>query len=394
MKQLNMMLNACCAFDIRHDPIVMAFSCIANGFEANCLAGYSRICRILLAENKSLAQYLHDMLAYGKHEFIEKSAAAPTEQQKRAVEFDIAVIRRLAEYSSEKLKEQMSDRCSADVIKLLPDYEQGTFDYTADYFLDLAAKNGSGIFARYRAFTFDGAELLPIENTDAITLSDLKNYEVQRRQIVENTECFINGKPAQNVLLYGDRGTGKSSTVKALLREYPRLCMIEVSKNDVEHLPKLYSMLKGRNKYFIIFIDDLTFTENDDRYNALKAALEGSLAARPENILIYATTNRRKIIKETTAERLRDEVSPTDAVDESMSLADRFGLFVTFGKPNKEVYLDIVRQIAADRNIELPEEQLYAAAERFAIRRSGRSPRIARQFVDWLQGRLELGLEI
>ncbi len=394
MKQLNMMLNACLVFDIRHDPLIMAFSCIANGYEANCLTGYGRLCRILLSENKSLAQYLHDMLVYGKHEFMEKCAAAPTEQQKKAVEFDVEVIKRLADYGSEKLKAAMSDRCDADIIKMLPDYEQGTFDYTADYFLSFAAENGTGISAKYRAFTFDGAELHPVENTDTIKLSDLKNYEAQRSQIIDNTECFVNSKPAQNVLLYGDRGTGKSSTVKALLHQYPQLRMIEVSKNDVEQLPKLYSMLKGQNKRFIIFIDDLTFTENDDRYNALKAALEGSLAARPENVLIYATTNRRKIIKETTAERLRDEVSPTDAVDESMSLADRFGLFVTFGKPDKRGYLDIVRQIAADRGITLPEEQLFAAAERFSLRRSGRSPRIARQFVDWLQGRLELGMEI
>lgn len=233
-----------------------------------------------------------------------------------------------------------------------------------------------------------------IENYDLIRLTDLKNYEVQRRQVVENTECFVQGKPAQNVLLYGDRGTGKSSTVKALLNEFEKLRMIEVSKNDVTKLPKLYSMLKDSSQHFIILIDDLTFSENDDRYNALKAALEGSLAARPENILIYATTNRRKIVKETTAERLQDEVSPTDAVDESMSLADRFGLFVTFGKPDKRVYLDIVKQLAADRGIDIPEEELFAAAERFSIRRSGRSPRVARQFIDVLESRIALGMEI
>lgn len=393
MKQLDKMMHACCAFDIRNDPLIMAFSCIAHGFEADCLTGYGKICRILLSENKSLAQYLHDLLIFGKHEFIEKCAVAPTEQQKKAVEFDVAVVKRLAEYSSEKLKEQICDRCDSEIIKMLPDYEQGNFDYTADYFLSFAAKHGSGAFAKYKAFTFDGESLFPVESCDPIRLTDLKNYEAQRRQVVENTECFMQGKPAQNVLLYGDRGTGKSSTVKALLNEYPVLRMVEVSKNDVAKLPKLYSMLKDRPQRFIILIDDLTFTENDDRYNALKAALEGSVSARPENILIYATTNRRKIVKETTAERLRDEVSPTDAVDESMSLADRFGLFVTFGKPDKRVYLDIVKQIAADRGIDISDDELFAAAERFAIRRSGRSPRVARQFVDWLQGRIELELE-
>ena len=393
MKQLNKMIHACCAFDIKNDPLVMAFSCIANGFEANCLSGYGKICRILLSENKSLAQYLHDLLAYGKHDFIEKCAAAPTEQQKRAVEFDVEVIKRLSAYSAEKLKAAISDCCDCEVIRMLPDYEQGTFDYSADYFLNFASEHGSGAFARFRAFTFDGEDIVPVESNDPIRLSDLKNYEVQRRQVVENTECFVHGKPAHNVLLYGDRGTGKSSTVKALLNEFEKLRMIEVSKNDVAMLPKLYSVLKNKPQLFIIFIDDLTFSENDDRYNALKAALEGSLAARPENILFYATTNRRKIVKETTAERLQDEVSPTDAVDESMSLADRFGLFVTFGKPDKRVYLDIVKQLAADRGINIPEEELFAAAERFSIRRSGRSPRIARQFIDTLEGRSALGME-
>ena len=392
MKQLMYILNACCAFEIRHDPLIMAFSCIANGFEANCLTGYSRICRILLSENKSLAQYLHDLLVYGNHDFMEKCAQTCTAQQKKAVEYDVANVKRLAEYSSEKLKAVMSDRVDSEMLNALPDYEQGVFDYTADYFIEHAAKYGSGIFARYKAFTFDGEQLCPIENTDPIRLSDLKNYEAQRNQVVENTVCFINRKPAQNVLLYGDRGTGKSSTVKALLNEYETLRMVEVSKNDVAGLSKLFRMLKNNPLRFIITIDDLTFAENDDRFGILKAALEGSLSARPENILIYATTNRRKIVKETTAERPED-ISRSDAIDESMSLADRFGLFVTFSKPNKEMYLDIVRKLAADRGISLPDEELCAAAERFALRRSGRSPRTARQFVEHIGARLELGMD-
>ncbi|MBE6902209.1 MAG: ATP-binding protein [Ruminococcaceae bacterium] len=392
MKQLMYILNASYAFDIRHDPLVMAFSCIANGFEANCLTGYSRICRILLSENKSLAQYLHDLLIYGKHEFMEK-CTAPTEQQRKAVEFDIAAIKQLAQYSSEKLKAAMSDRVDSEVLSMLPDYEQGTFDYTADYFIEHYARYGSGIFAKYKAFSFDGEQLCPIDNTDPIRLSDLKNYEVQRNQVVENTVCFMSGKPAQNVLLYGDRGTGKSSTVKALLNEYDDLRMVELSKNDVGMLPKLFNMLKACPLRFIIMIDDLTFSENDDRFSVLKAVLEGSLAARPDNILIYATTNRRKIIKEAATEQLGGDAVSADAADESMSLADRFGLFVTFGKPDKAVYLDIVRKLAQDRGIAIGDEELCAAAERFALRRSGRSPRVARQFVDHIAARLELGMD-
>ena len=141
---------------------------------------------------------------------------------------------------------------------------------------------------------------------------------------------------------------------------------------------------------FIITIDDLAFNEDDERFGILKAVLDGSLMTRPDNILIYATTNRRKIVRETAVER---EISGSDAIDESMSLSDRFGLFITFMKPDKKGYLEIVKQIAEDTGINIPEEKLFAAAERFSVRRGGRSPRIARQFIDWLKGRIELNLE-
>ena len=394
MKEMICALSAGCAFDIKSDPLVQAFARLCFDEQPDqCFEDYGVICRRLLEKDKSLAQYLHDLLIYGKHEFMEKCSAAPTERQKKAVEYDLSAIRMLASYSSEKLKKLLSERCGCDAANALPDFEQGVFDYTADYFLDFAAKYASGMFAEYKAFSFDGEQLCPIENTDPIRLSDLKNYESQRSQVVDNTICFINKKPAQNVLLYGDRGTGKSSTVKALLNEFDTLRMVELSKNNIGGLPKLFSMLKDNPLRFIITIDDLTFSEGDDRFGTLKAALEGSLSARPDNILIYATTNRRKIIKETSAERSGDDISRSDAIDESMSLSDRFGLLVTFGRPNKEVYLDIVRKLAADRNITLADEELCAAAERFALRRSGRSPRVARQFVEHIAARLELGMD-
>ncbi len=393
MKQLNTMLCAGCAFDIKNDPLIMAFSCIANGFEANCLRGYAKICRILLSENKSLSQYLHDLLVYGRHDFVEKIAKSPTAAQIKAVEFDLAAIKKLSEYSSEKLKAAMSDRCDDEVLEALPNYEQGEFNYTAEYFLDFAAKHGSGMFARYKAYAFSEGELQPIESTDPIRLSDLKNYEAQRNQVVENTLCFVSGKPAHDVLLYGDRGTGKSSTVKALLNEYDNLRLVELPKSEISQLPKLFRELQRSPLRFIVMIDDLTFAEDDDRFGVLKAALEGSASARPENVLIYATTNRRRIIKDSSSEHLGDNGANADAVDESMSLSDRFGLFVTFGRPNREVYLDIVRKLAADKDIAIPDEQLVAAAERFALRRSGRSPRVARQFVEYLSAHIDLGLE-
>ena len=169
--------------------------------------------------------------------------------------------------------------------------------------------------------------------------------------------------------------------------------MIELPKAEIAGLGDLYAMLKDIPMHFIVTIDDLTFTQDDERFGILKATLDGSLSARPDNILIYAATNRRKLIKETYADRSATDVNKSDAVDESMSLADRFGLFITFTQPNREIYFDIVRQLAEDMDIEIDDSELTQAAERFALKRGGRSPRIARQFVDWLNVRIELGLD-
>lgn len=381
-------LAGICTFNVKNDVLIKAFSALGGHSATKSIEAYSRICGTLLAADKSLGEYLKDMLIFSDSPFISLTAENPSELRIKAVESDLKIIGHIAEYSPRRLKAELSEKYG-DIFGELPDYEQGSFEYTAEYFTDFAARNGSGIFAKYKAFSYCG-KLCPIENTDPVRLSDLKNYEVQRNQVVENTVCFLNGKPAQNVLLYGDRGTGKSSTVKAILNEFDGLRMVELSKKDVGELPALFRLLKRVPLKFIITIDDLTFSENDDRFGILKAALEGSLSARPGNILIYATTNRRKIIKETEFER---EIGGADAIDESMTLADRFGLFVTFSKPSKEVYLDIVRKLAADRGICITEEELFAAAERFALKRGGRSPRIARQFTDWLYGRIEMGME-
>lgn len=376
-------IKSLCAFNVKDDVILTDFYCC--GYE-NPEDYYSDIVNTLLEKGQTLGEYLRDLLVYSDSPVVAKCAAERTPALVQAIEYDLSVIGELVSLSSEQLRASLSDSA---ILREMPAYDNGTFDYDADYFIDFARKNGTGIFAKYRAFSFDG-ELKPILRTDKITLADLKNYEIQRNQVIENTLCFLRNQPAQNVLLYGDRGTGKSSTVKAIFNEFKELRMVEVSRNDVNVLPALFEKLGRLNMKFIVTIDDLSFGENDDRFGTLKAVLEGSLAQRPENILIYATTNRRKIVRETVADR---EISGADAIDESMSLSDRFGLFVTFIRPDKQVYLDIVKKLAADMEIDIPEERLFAAAERFSTRRGGRSPRVAKQFVDWLKGRIELNLE-
>lgn len=395
MQEFRNRIAAICCFNVKNDPVLGGFRKLFGESAEESFEGYARIVGTVLQSGKSLAQYFHDMLIFSDSPIVsefalEKQSDDHMHMRRAALESDLEIFRSLCDESAAQIQIRLNSFYDTLDFGKLPLYDNGVFDYTAAYILDYIRTNGSGMFARYKAFTFDG-ELRPVEEPDGVKLSDLKNYEEQRRQVVDNTVCFIAGKPAQNVLLYGDRGTGKSSTVKAVLNESRYLRMVEVSKNDVALLPELFRRLRDIPLHFIVMIDDLAFSENDERFGTLKAALEGSLSARPKNILIYATTNRRKIIRETVAER---EISGADAIDESMSLSDRFGLIVTFTKPDKRVYLDIVKKIAADRGINMPEEQLFASAERFALRRGGRSPRTARQFVDWLEGCSTLGFDI
>lgn len=378
-----------CCFNVKDDPLLCGFGKLFGESALKSVEGYTEIVSALVLAGKSLGDYLHDMLVFSDSPILAECVKELTEPRREAVEHDVAVIAEFAKTVSRELKTRLSAQYSDFDFMSLPYFDSGSFGYAAEYFIHYVKVHGNGVFAKYKAFSFDG-ELRPIENTDGIRLTDLKNYEAQRQQVVDNTLCFLRGKPAQNVLLYGERGTGKSSTVKAILNEYEELRMVEVSKNDVAMLPALFRRLRDIPLRFIVTIDDLAFAENDDRFGILKAALEGSLSAKPDNILIYATTNRRKIVRETAADR---EISGADAIDESMSLADRFGLFITFMKPDKQVFLDIVQKLAADKGMDVPSERLETAAERFALRHGGRSPRTARQFIDWLDGRISLDLE-
>lgn len=252
---------------------------------------------------------------------------------------------------------------------------------------------GCGVFARHHAFLWRDGTLLPVEHPDPIRLSNLKGYEYQRGVAVNNTRALLDGFEANNMLLYGDRGTGKSSTVKALLNEYAGqgLRMVEMPKEYLRELPDLTGRLARIPLKFIVFIDDLSFSDGDDNFAALKAVLEGGLASRPQNVVIYATSNRRHLLRETFSDRGGDEVHRADTVQEAVSLSDRFGISLTFLMPDKQKFLDIVRQIAADRGLKADPEALLAAAERWALERGARSPRYARQFIADAEARLARG---
>ena len=229
---------------------------------------------------------------------------------------------------------------------------------------------GYGMFARHHVFMLDGeGRLTPVRHPDPQRLADLPGYEREREKILANTRGLLAGLPANNVLLYGDAGTGKSSAVKAIANEYaPQgLRLVEVKKNQLYLLPDLMDQLAANPLKFILFIDDLSFASNDDNFAALKAILEGSAGGRAGNIAVYATSNRRHLVKETFTDRAGDDLHEADTRQELMSLSARFGLIVTFQRPDK---------------LPIPSDQLITRGEAFAIRAGGRSPRAARQFIE------------
>ena len=258
---------------------------------------------------------------------------------------------------------------------------------------------GVGMFGLNRAFRIrsgadGGVTFLPINNTDKTMLSDLVGYELQKQELVRNTEAFLRGQPANNVLLYGDAGTGKSSCVKALLNEYydDGLRMIEIYKHQFHDLSAVIAAIKQRHYRFIIYIDDLSFEESEMEYKFLKAVIEGGVETRPDNILIYATSNRRHLVQETWKDRddmeTRGDIHHSDTMEEKLSLSARFGVTINFSIPNRQQYHEIVQALAA-RQLPRPmdEAELLRLADRWEIRHSGVSGRTAQQFLHYLAGK-------
>ncbi len=259
-------------------------------------------------------------------------------------------------------------------------------------------KTGSGRFGRYWAFrwhsrgTGSGSDsgLVGIAKPDQIRMEDLVGYDDQKQQILLNTEQFVHGYSANNVLLYGDRGTGKSSTIKSLIHRFgPQgLRIIEITKHDLHFLHQVADLISNRAQKFIIFIDDLSFEEDETEYKELKALLEGSIEKPPENVLVYATSNRRNLVREYFSDRQSDEVGKQDTYQEKLSLADRFGIKLVYSVPNQDQYLKTVEEIAEKCGIAMNQGQLHELALRWALWHNARSGRTARQFVNDLKGRL------
>jgi predicted AAA+ superfamily ATPase len=257
---------------------------------------------------------------------------------------------------------------------------------------------GSGVFASYQAFRWQAGQLLGVAYPDPIRLDELVGYEMQKATLIKNTEALLGGYPALHVLLYGSRGSGKSSLVKALLQAYGQrgLRLIELGKSDLKELPTIVDRLRNVPQKFIIFVDDLSFEEDDDAYKALKVVLEGNITARPQNLVVYATSNRRHLIREFFGDRPRpkdaDEVHAWDTMQEKLSFSDRFGFTLTFEPANQTTYLEIVQHLAQQAGVTLDPQQLEFRALQWSTQHNGRSGRTARQFVDFLRSEQGLAL--
>ncbi len=303
-----------------------------------------------------------------------------------SAKFELLLIDNLLSYDYTTIKKELSEKFSAcsDLISHLPFYSVlGIIPFNIDDIINSYKTNGFGVFRRHSAFRFtQKGEILPVLNFNALTFNDLKNYEYQKEIIKKNTEAFINGKQANNILLYGDRGCGKSSTVKALINEFKdcNLKIVQVYKESFMYLSELFEQLQKQPLKFIIFADDISFDEDDKNFSSVKAVLEGSLSDKPANTIIYATTNRVHLVKESFSSREGNEVHCNDTIDETVSLSDRFGIMLTFSILTKREYLEIVDKIAADYSIEINEE-LHKKAEEFAALKAIRTPRTARQFI-------------
>ncbi len=256
---------------------------------------------------------------------------------------------------------------------------------------------GVGMFGLNKAFRIrdradGGLEFLPINNMDKVMLDDLVGYELQKKKLVDNTRAFVEGRKANNVLLFGDSGTGKSTSVKAIVNAfYPQgLRMIEIYKHQFKDLSDVIAQIKNRNYKFVIYMDDLSFEEFEIEYKFLKAVIEGGVETKPDNILIYATSNRRHLIKETWSDRNDVEVDNgmhrSDTMEEKLSLVNRFGVTINYAKPSQKEYFNIVIELARRQGIEMADEELKAWANKWELSHGGISGRTAQQFVNYLDG--------
>lgn len=390
LNELYLKLNSLCIFrallsDSVISRLMKYLDCIETSDTTQKINLYSDFISALYCNNKvSLARYIHTVVSNNENVYVKilcsGKSGSPT--MKKCVDAEIDVLQSVADLTPAELQSEIEWN------GFLPVFKVEKVDLANDYAKRTRniGKYGYGIYAKNHMFRIDGGEIVPVLHPDEIALSELIGYEREKNIIIDNTKALLESRAAANILLTGDAGTGKSSTIKAVVNELHKdgLRIIEVRKEQLRDIPAILDELSDNPLKFILFIDDLSFQKDDDNFSALKAILEGSVSAKSKNVVIYATSNRRHLVKENFSDREGDDVHFNDTVQELVSLSDRFGLHITFSKPNKETYLDIVHSLANKKGIKYNTDELDIAAERFALEKGSRSARAAKQFVEKL----------
>ena len=352
------------------------------------ISRYSDFVSALYETTDDLSEYINSLLQNDENAFVRAAAkgnASPLMLE--ACENELTFFEKLSKITSDEIKAKIN----CDIF--LPEWKNSNICIKAEYDKKIAEikTTGYGIYAEHRMFLYKDNEIVPVKYPDPQRLSQMSGYEMERQKVIDNTMALLLGKPCNNVLLYGDAGSGKSSTIKAIVNEYwdMGLRLIEIKKNQLYSLADVIEKLADNPLKFIIFIDDLSFSTNDNDFGALKAILEGGVAAKTKNIAIYATSNRRHLVKENFSDRNGDDIHIQDTIQEINSLSARFGLKITFSKPDKDLYLSIVENLSMQYNISIDKVELFQTAEAFALRNGGRSPRTAKQFIEYLASKSE-----
>lgn len=345
----------------------------------------------------TLPDYISWHLKYDES-FIGNAIAAGTAPQfmEDAAAMDIRRLSSVAMLTCSGLKRNIANACSrlgeeyTSIIQNLAELPMGR-GFQEEEIFESYRKKGCGQFALGRAFHWEKGQLTQVKHSDPIDQRDMIGYEFQRNAVVENTRVMLSGKPTNNVLLYGDSGTGKSATVKSLVNipEFYNLRLIEIAKNSLDELTELIRQISRHTQKFIIYIDDLSFEQEDKGFSALKTALEGGLERRPDNVAIYVTSNRRHMIRESFSDRQGDDVHVRETMEERTSLSERFGLRLSYLALDKKKYQDMVLSMCHRMGLDLPDNQILVEANRWEIQHGGRTPRVAVQLVEKLAGQQE-----
>lgn len=351
------------------------------------LAAYDQMFYLLKAEGYSgLGTWMWDTLRYTETPYGDLAGSGRSDPElEGAARRDVDALLQLARLGAEDIRVALKPILTEEYVSVLdnlPAWETGA-PFTFEELSAFYRENGAGLYAKYRAFLWEEGQLVPVADPDCPHPVELLGYDQQRKQVLDNTRLLVEGKPSNNVLLFGDGGTGKSATVKSMLYlpSMENLRLIEIQKENLVGMPRLIRSLAGRRQSFILFIDDLAFDQDDKTYSSLKTILEGGLERRPLNVAIYATSNRRHLVRQTFSDRAGDEVDAFETISEKTALAERFGLRIPYMTMSKSEYLALIDHLAGLYHVEMNREVLHAKAMEWEIRHAGRTPRVARKFI-------------